>query len=306
MNLQAEKLVMILSRQENPATKRNSTYLINLTATDSVKIDDSFHRAECSRLIFDETLGSIILKDDETSLATIIRPLNAINGNDQTKNDSYINLSAQTIKIQTEKGNLILIGRKEIIFSDWSIYQPSKPISGTETTITGTATTSNGSNGKSNPVSNKIQITADNNALVSFNENQMYLENKVRISQKVKISNLPEEPDLKTQIQCGKLIIRWNPSSNSLQKIKAENNVTIVSVEGGMACGEFLEWAPDLSQVNIKSPHRVKIWHKNNLMEADEITITTNPQTPGYIGDWNKIETKNNNGGRIKLSPPEK
>lgn len=305
IKLQAENLILLLSGQENPVTKRNATYLINLSATGSVKIDDSFQSAECSSLVYDEVAGSIILKGNEKSLATIIKPLNPISNTNQAKNNSYINLSAQTIKIQTEKDKLLLIGCKEIVFSDESICSSSKPTSGTEAAITDTSSTSN-PNRQTSPLSTKIQITADNNALVSFNDNQIYLENKVRIFQNVKTSNPLEESGLKTQIQCDKLTINWNSSVNSLQKIKAEKNIIIVSADGGTASGEILEWTPDLCQINIKSPRRVKIWHKNNLMEADEITITTNPQTPGYIGDWNKIETKNNNGGKIKINPPEK
>lgn len=304
IKLQAETLILLLARQENPVTKRNATYLINLSATDSVKIDDSFQSAECSSLVYDEVMGSIILKGNEKSLATIIKPLNPISNTNQAKNNSYINLSAQTIKIQTEKDKLLLIGCKEIVFSNESIYSP-KPISGTEAAITNTSSTSN-SNGQTSPLSTKIQITADNNALVSFNDNQMYMENKVRIFQKVKTSNLSEESGLKTQIQCDKLTIKWDSSVNSLQKIKAEKNIIIVSADGGTASGEVLEWTPDLCQINIKSSHRVKMWYKNNLWVADEIIITTNPQTVGDIGDWNKIEAKNKEGGIIKINPPEK
>ena len=310
IKLQAENLILLLARQENPVTKRNSTYLINLSATDSVKIDDSFQSAECFSLVYDEVLGFIILKGNEKSLATIIKPLKPISNTVQTKNNSHINLSAQTIKIQTEKDKLLLMGRKEIVFSDGSIYNSSLPISGTEVAITNTPTTSDppppSSNGKTSTFSNKIQITADNNALVSFNENQIYLENKVRIFQKVKTSNSPQEVELKTRIDCDRLTINWNSSENSLQRIRAENNVIIDSAEGGRACGEFLEWAPDSSQINLKSPHLVKIWYKNSLLTADEIIITTNPQIGGYIGDWNKIETKNKGGGVIKVNSPEK
>ncbi|MFH1230535.1 MAG: LPS export ABC transporter periplasmic protein LptC, partial [Planctomycetota bacterium] len=302
MKLQAEKVAMILSRRENPVTKRNSTYLMNLTATDNVNIDDALQSAQCSSLIYDEVMGSIILKGKEQVLATIIKPLNPISNTGQTGNNSYINLSAQTIKIQTEKDRLILIGRKEIVFSDGSFYAPPQPISGTEVVITNTPTISDtpstSSNGK---FSNKIQITADNNALVSFDENRMYMENKVRIFQRVKPYNSSQEPYLKTQIQCDKLTISWNPLENSLQKIRAENNVIILSNDGGEVGGKILEWSPVLLQINIKSPHIVKIRDKNKLMEADEITITTNPQ-----GDWKKIETKNNNGGEIKINPPDK
>jgi hypothetical protein len=255
-------------------------------------------------------LGSIILKGNEKSSATIIKPLKPISNTVLTKNNSYISLSAQTIKIQTEKDKLLLMGRKEIVFSDGSIYDSSKPISGAEVANTNTTTTSDppppSSNGKTSTVSNKIQITADNNASVSFDENQIYLENKVRIFQKIKTSNSPQEVELQTRIDCDKLTINWNSSENSLQRIRAENNVTIESAEGGTASGEILEWTPDLCQINIKSPRRVKIRYKNNLLTADEIIITTNPQTGGYIGDWNKIETKNKEGGVIKVNSPEK
>lgn len=295
MKLQAENLSLLLARQQNPVTKRNSTYLTNLTATDSIKIDDSFQSAECFSLVYDEVLGSIILKGNEKSLATITKPLNPISNTNQTKSNSYINLSAQTIKIQTEKDKLFLIGRKEIIFSDGSIYNFPKPISETEAAITNTSATTSS-------ISTKIQITADNNALISFDENQIYLENKVRIFQKVKPYNSTQEPDVKTQIQCDKLTISWNPVENSLQKMRAENNIIILSNDGGEICGKILEWSPVSLQINIKSPRIVKIRNKNNFsMGADEIIITTTPQ-----GDWNRMETKNNHGGEIKINPPEK
>lgn len=318
-NLRAENLNILLDRRENPVTKRNNFYLARASATGNVKIDDSFHNAVCSGLTADETAGLITLKGDEKALAVITRPLKPNNGHSQAKADSYINIAAQTLKIQSEKDNLLLLGRKEITFSNGSIYNPA-PVSPTDSgakapslqadtvsptdTAHPTGTLSDPANQPSD-LSTKIQITADNDGLISLRENQIYLENNVRISQKAKTITDSTRTELRAEIKCDKLFINWNPAKNLLEKMRAENNVAVNTNDGQAWC-EILEWVPLLSQINLKSPRKVIIFDKNSKIEGDEIVITTNPQTAGYIGSWSKIEIKNKSNGSIQISPKEK
>lgn len=302
MNLHSDNLNLLLDRRENPVTKRNNFYISNISATGSVKVDDSFHRAECSSLVLDDTAGLITLKGNEKSLAIITRPLKAANNQSQTRNNSYINISAQTLKIQSEKDNLLLLGRKEIVFSNGSIYNP-EPISPTDlVSPTDTASPAN----QPPDLSTQIKITADNDGLVSLRENQIYLENKVRISQRAKTVTDSAQSELRATIQCDKLAIGWTPSKNLLEKMRAENNVVVKTTDGGEAYCKILEWVPLLSQINLKSPRKVKILHKNSSLDADEIVITTNPQSAGYIGDWINIGTKNKGNGSLKINPNSK
>ena len=308
-NLRAENLNILLDRRENPVTKRNNFYLARASATNNVRIDDSFHSAACSGLTADETAGLITLKGDEKSLAAITRPLKPNNGQSQTKANSYINIAAQTLKIQTEKDNILLLGRKELTFSNGSIYNPD-PISPTDSlrspqadlvSPTDTAPPMNSPPG----ISTQIQITADNDGLISLRENQIYLENNVRISQKAKTITDPAGSELRATIKCDKLSIGWNPAKNLLEKMRAENNVAVNTNDGQAWC-EILEWVPLLSQIYLKSPRKVKILHKNSNIDGDKIIITTNPQTAGYMGDWNKIEIENKTNGSIRIGPKEK
>jgi len=301
-NLRAENVDILLDRRENPVTKRNNFYLARISATNNVRIDDSFHSAACSALTADETAGLITLKGDDKSLAAITRPLKA--NNEQA--DSYINIAAQTMKIQTERDNILLLGRKELTFSNGSIYNP-EPVSSTNTIspadtapLTGTPT------GPANPparIPTQIHITADNDGLISLRENQIHLENKVRITQWSTTITDSTKPELKATIKCDKLLISWNSAKNLLEKLKAEGNVYISS-DGSEAWGEIMEWTPLLSQINLKSPRKVKILHKNSSIDGDEIVITTNPQDT--IGNWTNIEIKNKTNGSIKIAPKEK
>ncbi|MBI5778279.1 MAG: LPS export ABC transporter periplasmic protein LptC [Planctomycetes bacterium] len=301
-NLRAENLDILLERRENPVTKRNNFYLARASATVNVRIDDTFHRAACSALTADETTGIITLKGDEKSLAAITRPLKSNNGHSQAKTDSYINIAAQTLKVQAEKDNLLLLGRKEITFSNGSIYT-SGPISSSDSiSPTEIAPPAN----QTPDLSTKIQITADNDGLVSLRENQIYLENNVRITQMAKTITASTQTELTSEIKCSKLTIGWNSTKNLLEKMRAENDVLISTTDGGQAWCEILEWTPILSQINLKSPRKVIIFDKNSKIDGDEIVITTNPQTAGYIGSWSKIEIKNKSNGSIQISPKEK
>lgn len=306
-NLHSDNLNLLLDRRENPVTKRNNFYLSNISATGSVIVDDSFHRAECSTLTLDDATGLITLKGKNKSLATITRPLKPNNGQSQTKADSYINIAAQTMKIQSEKDNLLLLGRKEITFSNGSIYNP-EPISPTDSlrslqaglvSPTDTALPAN----QPSELSTQIKITADNDGLVSLRENQIYLENKVRITQWAITITDSTKPKLKATIKCDKLFINWSSAKNLLERLKSEGNVYISS-DGSEAWGEIMEWTPLLSQINIKSPRKVKILHKNSSIDGDEIVITTNPQDT--IGNWTNIEIKNKTNGSITIAPKEK
>jgi len=298
-NLHSDNLNLLLDRRENPVTKRNNFYLSNISAAGSVTVDDSFHRAECSALTLDDAAGLITLKGKNNSLAAITRPLKPNNGQSQTKQDSYINISALTLKIQSEKDNLLLLGRKEITFSNGSIYNPD-PISPTDlVSPTDTAPPAN----QSPDLSTQIKITANSDGLVSLRDNQIYMENKVRISQWATTITEPTRPKLMATIKCDKLFIGWNPAKNLLERLKSEGNVYISS-DGSEAWGEILEWTPLLSQINLKSPRKVKILHKNSSIDGDEIVITTNPQTA--IDNWTNIEIKNKINGSIKISPKEK
>jgi lipopolysaccharide export system protein LptC len=298
-NLHSDNLNLLLDRRENPVTKRNNFYLSHISATGSVTVDDSFHRAECSTLTLDDAAGLITLKGTNKSLAAITRPLKPNNGQSQTKADSYINIAALTLKIQTEKDNLLLLGRKEIVFSNGSIYNPA-PVSPTDT-ISPTDTTP--PMNQPPDLSTQIKITADNDGLVSLRENRIYLENKVRITQWTTTITDSTKPKLKATIKCDKLFIGWDSAKNLLERLKADGNVYISS-DGSEAWGEIMEWTPLLSQINIKSPRKVKILHKNSSIDGDEIVITTNPQDA--IDNWTNIEIKNKTNGSIRIAPKEK
>jgi len=298
MNLHSDNLDILLDRRENPVTKRNNFYLSNISATGNVTVDDSLHRAECSSLVLDDTAELITLKSNNKSLATITRPLKPNNDQSQTKSDSYISIAAQTLNIQTEKDNLLLLGRKEIIFSNGSIYNP-EPISPTDVVSpTDTAPPTN----PPADLSTQIKITADSDGLVSLRESQIYLENNVQITQWATTNTDPPKPELKATIKCNKLFINWSPAKNLLERLKSEGNVYISS-DGSEAWGEILEWTPLLSQINIKSRRKVKILHKNSSIDGDEIVITTNPQDA--IDNWTNIEIKNKTNGSIKIAPKE-
>ncbi|MEW6026442.1 MAG: LPS export ABC transporter periplasmic protein LptC [Planctomycetota bacterium] len=302
-NLRAENISILLDRRENPVTKRNNFYLASVSAANNVRMDDTFHNAACSALDIDEDAGLIILKGDSKSLAVVTRPLKPKNGTPQAKLDSYINISAQTMRIKTDENNLLLLGRKEITFSNGSIYNPETVLSSDSVSPTETAL----------PVSqppelfSQVKITADNDGLVSLKENNIYLENNVRILQKARPITDSSRPELRAEVKCDRLLITWDPAKNQLERLKSEGNVYILS-DGAEAWGEILEWLPLSSQISIKSSRRVKLRHKNGASdENDGYLITINA---GYMGSWSKMETikrnENSNGGELKITHPPK
>ncbi|MDI6732491.1 MAG: LPS export ABC transporter periplasmic protein LptC [Planctomycetota bacterium] len=310
--LEADNITLLLDRRESPITKRNTFYLSRIQAQGAVKINDLFHTAICSDLVFDNAKGHIVLQGDEKSSATIHRPFNSTQTsppplpNSPTihkDNGSYISLSAQKMKIQIEKNNILLIGRKEVVFANESVFLYTPPISPSE---------NSSALPKSESVNkNRIQITADNDAIVSFTENQIYLENNIKVSQKVVSTIKPQQTvNFFAELRSDKLFINWNQSRNTLEKLKAQHNVSIVSSESGSAWCEILEWLPLLGELNLKSNRRVKLWHKGSSSDADEIIIRTQPQSDkpfsggGYLGEWSKIETKNRANGAFKINPP--
>ena len=282
ISLEAGKLVLMLDKRENPTTKRNSTYVANISASQNVKVYDKLNHCESDMLECDEITGNIALKGNADSLAIITRPLSTT----QTTTESFVTIAAQIIAIQSANENMILAGRKKIVFSDGSIYKAEDTA------------------GKNTGTVNQVEITAENDAVISFAENQIVMEKNVRLSQKSRESNSSKTSALKAQILCGHLLIRWDQNRNQLDKLRAENDVAIMSEGNGKAFCDILEWTPSKSTINLKSATAVKIWHQNNLMEAEEIVITT--ETGDILDKWSKIETKNTSGGRIIINPPGK
>ncbi|MBI4713117.1 MAG: LPS export ABC transporter periplasmic protein LptC [Planctomycetes bacterium] len=284
--LDTARLQIRLNRQENQRTKLKEMHIPYILASGGVRLREMLETeastatnitsvtAIGASFTFTEDTGNMLLSGTLAAPATITRSIPM----SDSKTASVI-LSAMLIKSRLNDDTL-LVGKKEIIYQPAESQRSPSLIGGAEGHLAG-----------------KIYISAQNDAIITPKDGKAFLRGNVRVTQK------SGDNENKSILKSDTLTLNVSPATNSLDKIRAEGNVLLISEDGSRVTGECMEYLPAELQISIKSNRGVKAWHQNNILEGDEIIIHSNG-----LGKWDKIEsrTKNGTGGTIKIAPKEK
>ncbi|MFA5794561.1 MAG: hypothetical protein WC980_05780 [Candidatus Brocadiia bacterium] len=269
--LYTDHLEVLVVRTINPQTKLNEYMLNNTRAFGGVRIESQSTVSGSDWSASSDTF----IRDDIAGTVVFTATENTL-ANLKT---STLNFVARTLYMRTAQNILTLKGEKRVVLE--------APISGTSDT-------------------SRINITAKDDIQAYMSDGRIVFQNSVRMNQDQNpVSGT--EMSILGQLEADKLVLSFDPISNTLSKMRADGNVMIMGMAESWAQGECLEWSPETGQINIKSNHKVKVWHNKTLVESDEIIIFTSGSGPTQIGQWDRIEAKVKEGGSgvIKVSPPK-
>ena len=263
--LYTDHLEILIVRMVNPQTKLNEYVMNNTRADGGVRIENI---SELTNSNWTSTSDTFIRNDlDGTVIFT------GTGNSLASLKTATLNFTARQMYLKTNEGILTLKGEKKIIMD-----------------------AVNDSSGN-----NSVCITADADVQAYLNEGRIVFQKNAKMIQNqngISGTNVA----LIGQLEADRLILSFDPQTNTLEKLRADGNVMVLGMDESWARGEFLEWAPSTGQINIKSNNNVKVWHQQTLVEGAEIIIYT---TPG--GQWERIKSSPKEGedGKIKIAPPK-